>query len=317
MDAVIFSGPFNITIERRPKPEIKEPTDAIVKVSVFAICGSDLHSYRGHQQSKTGHIMDHEIVGIVELIGSKVSRVKPGDRVVCIFSVACMTCWYCADYARVPCADGTLFPAPPEMDDKTLLMMCDIFPTGYYGVTWAMNIYSTPDSSEFQNPRIQDSVFVILGCGPVGLCAVLTARAKGVGHLFAVDSVDDRLEKHGVILDATDGRGADSVVEVVGNIAALRSAYDLVRPCGMISSVGFHQGEMPFTAQEGYNKNVTVNFGRAPVRRVFREALGQLRALEGQLTGFFTHDLPLSDAAHGYEIFDKKLARNFFLRPRS
>lgn len=218
-----------------------------------------------------------------------------------------MTCWYCkhgytnrcsnggasygsqlldgsqAEYVRIRHADGGLFPAPQGMDDKTLLMMCDIFPTGYYGVTRALSFFGansdypatngTTQDSEFIQQNIRDAVFVILGCGPVGLCAVLTARAKGVRKLYAVDSVDDRLEEaqrfgatrlklgrddvKKIVSDATEGRGADAVVEVVGNPAALRSAYDLVRPCGVISSVGFHQGDLPFTALEAYSKNVT------------------------------------------------------------
>ena len=216
-----------------------------------------------------------------------------------------MSCWYCthgytnrctnggasygsqlldgsqAEYVRIPHADGTLFPAPDGMDDKTLLMMSDIFPTGYYGVTRATSFFAsesesldqTASTAEFKQQNISDSVFVIIGCGPVGLCAVLTARSKGVRHLYAVDTVDDRLEqakRFGAtplnferddikqnILDATEGRGADAVVEVVGNRAALRSAYDLVRPCGFISSVGFHQGDLPFTALEAYLKNLT------------------------------------------------------------
>ena len=211
-----------------------------------------------------------------------------------------MQCWYCkhgwtnrctsggasygsqlldgsqAEYARITHADGTLYPAPPELDDKTLLMMCDIFPTGYYGVARATSTVIptfAKDDPDFTPQTLDDTIFVILGCGPVGLCAVLTARAKGVRNLYAVDSVDDRLEeakKFGatplklgkddikqIILDATGGRGADAVIEVVGNKPALQSAYELVRPCGMISSVGFHQGDLPFTAFEAYSKNVT------------------------------------------------------------
>lgn len=223
-----------------------------------------------------------------------------------------MSCWYCthgytnrctnggasygsqllegsqAEYVRIPHADGTLFPAPHDIDDKTLLMMSDIFPTGYYGVSRAAAFFapavdklqpnvngdrSPATQSEFLQQNISEAVFVIIGCGPVGLCAVITAKAKGVQHLYAVDAVEDRLEQarqfgatplkldhdniEQIILEATGGRGADAVIEVVGNRPALRSAYDLVRPCGFISSVGFHQGDLPFTALEAYLKNVT------------------------------------------------------------
>jgi threonine dehydrogenase-like Zn-dependent dehydrogenase len=119
---------------------------------------------------------------------------------------------------------------------------------------------------------LSEAVFVCLGCGPVGLCAILTACSKGVGTIYAVDSVDDRLAEaksmgaiplkigsddiRGVVMGATQGRGADAVIEVVGNLTALRSAFDLLRPCGVLSSIGFHQGDFPFTALESYQKNL-------------------------------------------------------------
>ena len=154
-------------------------------------------------------------------------------------------------------------------------MMCDIFPTGYYGAMRAIEFIQRPllQSSGFVAQPLKEAVFVILGCGPVGICALLTARTKGVGSIYVVDSVDERLaeaEKMGgiplklgrddipkIIKEATDGRGADAVIEVVGNKAALRSAFDLVRTCGVLSSIGFHQGEVPFTAFESYQKNIT------------------------------------------------------------
>lgn len=127
--------------------------------------------------------------------------------------------------------------------------------------------------THFVPQSLAEAVFVCLGCGPVGICAVMTARTKGVQKIYAVDAVDDRLaeaETQGAIplkvgrddvqktiLDATDGRGADAVIEVVGNKAALRSAFDLTRQCGFLSSIGFHQGEVPFLASECYAKNIT------------------------------------------------------------
>lgn len=216
-----------------------------------------------------------------------------------------MSCWFCrhgysnrcpeglapfgtqglaggqADYVRVPFADGTLQEVPDNVDDELLIMMCDIFPTGYYGAMRAIecfrsldevNGYGT-DATYLSKPQsLADAVFVCLGCGPVGLCAILTARSKGVRTIYVVDSVDDRLDQatklggiplklgrddiQATIMDATEGRGADAVVEVVGNKPALRSAFDLLRPCGVLSSIGFHQGDLPFTALECYQKNL-------------------------------------------------------------
>jgi threonine dehydrogenase-like Zn-dependent dehydrogenase len=221
-----------------------------------------------------------------------------------------MSCWFCrygytnrcgkslalgtqqidggqAQFVRVPDADGTLLLAPPHMGDDLLVMMSDIFPTGYYGAMRAIEYFQQPgdqvpptwsDPSSvkpfkrfFEKQPLSETVFVCIGCGIVGLCGILTASVKGVGTVFCVDSVDDRLEQgakmggtplklgkddiNGIVLAATNGRGADAVIESVGNQLALRSAFDLLRPCGVLSSVGFHQGELPFTALKCYQKN--------------------------------------------------------------
>lgn len=173
----------------------------------------------------------------------------------------------------MPFADGTLQPIPDGLEDDLLIMMCDIFPTGYYGASRAISAFLLQTNDDaFVPQKLSEAVFVCLGCGPVGLCAILTAKAKGVATVYAVDSVDDRLEeakKFGAIplklgeddvqktvFDSTEGRGADAVIELVGNKAALRSAFDLLRPCGALSSIGFHQGDLPFTALESYQKNL-------------------------------------------------------------
>ncbi|KEF56200.1 uncharacterized protein A1O9_07781 [Exophiala aquamarina CBS 119918] len=349
MNAVIFNGPRKIDIEKRPKPALIDPADAIVKVTSAGICGSELHMYRGHQKTATGHIMGHEFVGFIEEVGSEVQNFNVGQKVVCTFSPVCMSCWFCqhgysnrcpeglapfgsqglaggqAEYVRVPLADGTLKSTPDGIDDELLIMMCDIFPTGYYGAMRAIECFRSADLAN------ANAVFVCLGCGPVGLCAILTARSKGVRTIYVVDSIDDRLDQaaklgglplklgrddvQARILDATQGRGADAVIEVVGNNAALRSAFDLLRPCGVLSSIGFHQGDLPFTALECYQKNLNINFGRAPVRTVFNEAMEVVAANKEKLASMVTHRLPLSEAAHGYEIFERQLARKVILKP--
>ncbi|OQV08807.1 hypothetical protein CLAIMM_13025 [Cladophialophora immunda] len=368
MDAVIFNGPWKIDVEKRPRPTLKDPTDAIVKVATAGICGSELHMYRGHQKTATGHIMGHEFVGYIQDKGSEVHNFKVGQKVVCTFSPACLSCWFCrhgysnrcpmgqapfgtqglaggqAEYVRVPFADGTLHPAPEYVDDDLLIMMCDIFPTGYYGAMRAVEYFRTPgmengngtyhldnQSGLLKTQNLADAVFVCLGCGPVGLCAILTARSKGVRTIYVVDSVDDRLDQAAklggiplklgrddvkeMVMNVTEGRGADAVVEVVGNKPALRSAFDLLRPCGVLSSIGFHQGDLPFTALECYQKNLNINLGRAPVQAVFNEALEIVVANKEKLSSMITHRLPMSKAAYGYEIFEKQLARKVILKP--
>jgi len=194
-----------------------------------------------------------------------------------------------SEYVRVPFADSTLEYIPEEVSDEKMIIMCDIFPTGYYGamkaITKLLRNNETAESivggtlhapsalrPTFEKITLDKAVVVCLGCGPVGLCAILTAKVLGAGTVYAVDSVDDRLEEArkmgarplnlgtddipGTIKSATDGRGADAVVESVGNKCAMRLAFDLVRPCGVLSSIGFHQGELPFTAFEAYSKNL-------------------------------------------------------------
>lgn len=155
---------------------------------------------------------------------------------------------------RVPNADGTVVKAPPEIDDQSLVLMADIFPTGYFG---AKNAFTRLSANEIANGTV-----VVIGCGPVGLCAIIAALEYKPKHLFAVDSVDSRLEearklgaeplnfvkdKEGMfekVKSVTEGRGADAVIEVVGLSPALRTAFDLLRPWGVISSIGVHNAEV-------------------------------------------------------------------------
>lgn len=159
-----------------------------------------------------------------------------------------------AEYVRIPMADATVVKAPETISDKALVLMADIFPTGYFGVKSALELRPSVD--------IKESTMVVVGCGPVGICSVITALSHKPKHLFAVDNVDSRLQiakdlgaeplnfNNGLesmkkrIHDVTNGRGADFVVEVVGLSPALRTAFDLVRPFGVISSIGVHNGEV-------------------------------------------------------------------------
>lgn len=154
----------------------------------------------------------------------------------------------------MPNADGTVMKAPSEIQDQHLVLMADIFPTGYFG---AKNAFTRLNPEEIANGTV-----VVVGCGPVGICAIIAALEYKPKHLFAVDSVESRLEqarktgaeplnfakdKEGMferIMSATEGRGADAVIEVVGLSPALRTAYDLIRPWGVISSIGVHNAEV-------------------------------------------------------------------------
>lgn len=168
-----------------------------------------------------------------------------------------------AQYVRVPYADGTVLKSPTGVPQETLVLMADIFPTGFFGAKNAFKMLDEMDHS--------DATVVVIGCGPVGLCAIISALEYKPKYLFAIDGVESRLElaktlgaeplnyvkDHDTmmrkIMDVSEGRGADAVIEVVGLSKALRTAYDIIRPWGVISSIGVHNAEVrvergaPFT----------------------------------------------------------------------
>ncbi|KAI1133058.1 GroES-like protein [Nemania abortiva] len=348
MNAVVFDGPYKVSLQQRPVPKIRTDDDIIVKVFAAGLCGSELHMFRGHEATGTGFIMGHEFTGTVVAAGKDVQTVKTGDRIVAPFTVSCMRCFYCkngyssrcvnnllfgserldgaqADYVRVPFADGTVVKAPAEIDDKTLILMADIFPTGYFGARNAFHGLGMQDPTE--------ATAVVIGCGPVGLCALVSALEYKPKHLFAIDSVESRLEiarSLGAeplnfktdpenmikrIMEVTEGRGADIVIEVVGLKPALRTAYEVIRPFGFISSIGVHNSDMPFTATDGYDKNVRVQMGRCPVRSVFPDALKVLTKTQHMFGFMFEHIMPLSKAVSGYDMFDKMQVQKVIFEP--
>ncbi|PWY66723.1 zinc-containing alcohol dehydrogenase [Aspergillus heteromorphus CBS 117.55] len=337
MQAVVFKGPLQVALEERPIPELQAPTDAIVKVRYTALCGSELHVYRGHQPSATGFIMGHEFTGTIQSIGSAIKNFQPGDMVVSPFTTTCGDCFYCrrghtsrctkcllygsavldgaqAEYVRVPLADTTLEHAPELIDEKKLVLMADIFPTGYFaGVSGFAGLTTR---------EVTDATVLVFGCGPVGICAVVSALEMHPGRVIAVDSVGERLEcarKLGAevwnfqtqgeelrerVKEVTDGRGADVAVEVVGHSSALRMAFEMIRPWGKIFSVGVHNGEIPWTGNEAYAKNLSIQMGRCPVKSVFQDALNMLVDKQ-DVMDFMVKDVrPLSQAVQAYDDFN-------------
>lgn len=277
MRAVVFKGPYSVEVEDRPIPRIQDPTDIICQVQYAGLCGTELHMYRGHQETPTGFILGHEFTGTVVEIGSAVKTLKIGDKITCPFSTTCGERFYCtkdltsrcvkatligtaaldgaqAEYLRVPLADSTAVVAPSGIDEKTLVMMADILPTGYFAASNGFRLLTDAER--------EDPVVVVIGCGPVGLCALVAARSFKPKHLFAIDSVPSRLRQAKLlgaetldfqtdmeglkqrIRDVTNGRGADVVLEIVGLKPALRLAFDILRPWGVISSVGVHSEDV-------------------------------------------------------------------------
>jgi threonine dehydrogenase-like Zn-dependent dehydrogenase len=243
--------------------------------------------------------MGHEFTGEVVETGSDIKTVVKGDVIVAPFTVSCGECFYCkrgyssrcakgqlfgstvldggqAEYVRVPLADATVVKAPVDIDEKKLVLMADIFPTGYFAAANAFR--------GFDEETIHSSVVVLMGCGPVGLCALLTALERKPKAVLAVDGVESRLElaKHlgaepwnylkdierleARVKELSGGRGADTVIELVGHSDALEMGFKLLRPWGNISSIGVHNGEIPWTGSQAYNKNLRIEMGRCPVR---------------------------------------------------
>ncbi|CAG8937794.1 unnamed protein product [Penicillium salamii] len=316
MQAVIFKGPSKVAVEQRPRPSIQDPTDVILKVRYTALCGSELHVYRGHQPSGAGFIMGHEFTGAVVEVGSEITKFKEGDLVVSPFTVSCGACFYCsrgyssrcskcqlygsavldggqAEYVRVPLADSTLFHSPSQIDESKLVLMADIFPTGYFA---ASNAFRALDSEE-----IRESTVLLFGCGPVGLCALVSALEYQPKHLIAIDSVPSRLalaegmgaeawnfaeNEQGLrerVRKITEDRGADVVIEVVGHSSALRMGFEMLRPWGHLSSVGVHNQDIPWTGNEAYAKNLRLQMGRCPVRSIFAPAMELLARKQDML----------------------------------
>lgn len=243
--------------------------------------------------------MGHEVTGTISDVGNEINGLAVGDSVVCPFTVSCGVCYYCthghssrcerslllgcplldgaqAEYVRIPLADTTAVKAPQGIDELKLCLMADIFPTGYFAASNGL--------AKLDPAIAQESVVVLIGCGPVGLCALIAALEYSPKALLAVDAIPSRLataedlgaepwnyqtDKEGLlkrVLELTDGRGADVVIEVVGHSDALETGFQLLRPWGTISSVGVHNGSIPWTGNQAYGKNLTLQMGRCPVR---------------------------------------------------
>jgi threonine dehydrogenase-like Zn-dependent dehydrogenase len=337
MQALTFHHKHDIHFESIPDPDILAAGDAIVKVSHCAICGSDLHVYHAHEQGlDAGTAMGHEFCGEVVEVGTAVKNLKKGDRVMSPFTSSCGQCFYCkkgltcrceqgqlfgwvekgkglhggqAEFVRVPLADGTLVKIPAGMSDELALLLGDILSTGYFCADQAG---IRPDETQ-----------VVLGCGPVGLMSIWAAQKLGAERLYAIDQVPERLaeaERWGaipinfahtdpvaLIREQTEGRGADAVLEAVGQERSNRLAFDLLRPGGIFSAVGVCTHEHTvFSPVEAYNKNLTYKIGRCPARFYLDKLLAAAQEDAILLSSVFTHRFKLSEGAKAYELFANK-----------
>ncbi|GME53494.1 alcohol dehydrogenase [Neofusicoccum parvum] len=231
-----------------------------------------------------------------------------------------------AEYVRVPLADSTIFKAPDGIKDQNLILMADIFP--YFAALNAV--------SRLPKNLPTATTAVVIGCGPVGLCALVALSSLLAGtqfQLFAVDSIPSRLARAQDLVgavpvnfkeedvaervrQATGGRGADVVLEIVGVEGALRTAFEVVRPFGVVSSVGVHNGVggVGFSGAEGYDKNVQLQMGRCPVRSLFPKALEVLKENQAKLECLTENIIPLTEAVSAYERFNRAEVQKFVFK---
>ena len=383
MKAVAYHGKRDVRVDTVPDPAIEEPTDAIVRVTSTGICGSDLHLYEvlGAFMDE-GDILGHEPMGVVEAVGSAVTQIQPGDRVVIPFNISCGHCFMCdqelysqcettqvrdqgkgasllgytklygqvpggqAELLRVPQAHFGPIKVPEGPPDERFVYLSDVLPTAWQAVEYAAS------------PR--DGTVAVFGLGPIGQMSSRIALHRGAREVFGIDLVPERLEmarRHGVYaIDArecddiaealrslTDGRGPDSVIDAVGmeahgaplgklahqlsgmlpdavaakmtekvgvdRLSVLHASIDAVRRGGTISLSGVYGGMVdPMPMMDLFDKQIQLRMGQANVKR-WVDDLMPLLSDEADPLGvedLTTHRLPLEQAPHAYEIFQKK-----------
>jgi threonine dehydrogenase-like Zn-dependent dehydrogenase len=383
LKALTWQGNHDVRVEEVPDPKIEHPTDAIIKVTSSGICGSDLHLYEVLGAFiEAGDVLGHEPMGIVEEIGSEVTQIAPGDRVVIPFNISCGRCYTCerglqsqcettqvheygtgaallgytklygevpggqAEYLRVPQAHYGPIKVPEGPPDDRFVYLSDVLPTAWQAVEYA----DLPEGE----------TLLVLGLGPIGEMCTRIAQHRGAGNVIGIDLVPERLARassHGVcvldlqdhddlpgaVRELTDGRGPISVIDAVGmeahgapvaklahklagllpdavaqqvmqtagidRLSALHMAIELVQRGGTVSLSGVYGGAAsPMPLIQMFDKQINMRMGQANVKRWIEEIMPLLSGEEDPLgvDGYATHHLPLEQAPHGYEIFQKK-----------
>ncbi len=332
MQAHIYIGPGKHALEDRPKPTVQAPTDAVVKITKTTICGTDLHILKGDVPTcKPGTVLGHEGVGIVDAVGAGVTSFKPGDRVLISCISACGRCEYCrksmyshcttggwilgnridgtqAEFVRIAHADTSLYPIPAGADEEALVMLSDILPTGFEcGVL---------------NGKVQVGGSVaIVGSGPIGLAALLTAQFYSPAQIIMIDLDDNRLavsQRFGAtaivnssdgtaaeqVMKLTGGRGVDTAIEAVGIPATFELCQGIVAPGGTIANVGVHGVKVDLHLQRLWSHNITITTGLVDSFSIpmLLKTVQSKRIDAGKL---ITHHFKLGQILQAYETFGK------------
>ncbi len=286
MKALVYHGPGKKAFEEHAKPAITAPTDAIVRVTKTTICGTDLHILKGDLPScEPGRILGHEGVGVIDSVGSAVTAFKAGDKVLISCVSACGKCAYCrkgmfshcttggwilgntidgtqAEFVRIPHADTSLYPIPEGADEEALVMLSDILPTGFEcGVL---------------NGKVQPGCSVaIVGSGPIGLAALLTAQFYSPAQIIMIDLDDGRLEvakrfgatatinssdgkAKDALMSLTEGRGVDTAIEAVGVPATFELCEQIIAAGGVIANIGVHGVPVTLHLERLWDRNISI-----------------------------------------------------------
>lgn len=332
MKALVYQGPGKKALEDRPMPEVEAPTDAVVRVTRTTICGTDLHILKGDVPTcEPGRILGHEGVGIVEKVGAGVSTFRPGDHVLISCISACGKCEYCrkgmyshcttggwilgnridgtqAEYVRIPHADTSLYRIPEGADEEALVMLSDILPTGFEcGVL---------------NGKVQPGDTVaIVGAGPIGLAALLTAQFYSPAEIIMIDLDDNRLEisksfgatatvnsTNGkaaeAVMKMTNGRGVDTAIEAVGVPATFVICEDIVAPGGTIANVGVHGVKVDLHLERLWSQNITITT-RLVDTVTTPMLLKTVQSRKIDPTRLITHRFKLSNILDAYDTFGR------------
>jgi len=338
MRVTTIHAPGDIRLEDRPEPQISAPTDAVIKITAGCICGSDLWPYRGENEITPGDTIGHEMVGVIEEVGSEVSSFRPGDFVIVPFCTCDNTCPNCdngahsacvnggfttggqGEYGLVTQAEGSLVKTDGMPDPDlipSLLALSDVFPTGWHCAVAA-------------GVKKGDTV-VVVGDGAVGLCGVLAAAQMGAEKVIAMSRHEPRQDvarkfgathivaERGIeggkrIKEITNGVGADAVLECVGTDDAIQLAFAAARPGAMVGFVGVPHGvQLPI--RKMFSKNVGLAGGVAPVRRYLPELLDLVTNGTVNPGLVFDSVLPLSEVAEGYRAMDERRSIKVLLQP--
>jgi len=330
MKALVYQGPGQKSWEEKPRPTIIHPADVIVRILRTTICGTDLHILKGDvPEVEKGRILGHEGVGIIEEAGSQVNNFKEGDHVLISCITSCGGCEYCrkgmyshctrggwilghlidgtqAEYTRIPYADNSLYKVPEGMDEEALVMLSDILPTGFEcGV---LNGQVSPGNT-----------VAIVGAGPVGLAALLTAQFYSPSEIIMVDLDDNRLEvarRFGAtqtvnsakenatekVMALTGGKGVDTAIEAVGVPATFELCESIIAPGGRIANVGVHGKSVELHLESLWSRNITIT-----TRLVDTVTTPMLlkTVSSGKLNPslLITHRFPLHDILLAYDVF--------------